>query len=96
MQFNNQVSKGDSIYLKIRLRDYERKLTKNKSLSFSDKHFDYDKIDIYDLEIDKIKYISKENAIKEWKHYTFGYWIALLISISFIVVGILILITTKK
>ena len=56
----NDVQRADSLYLDILTEDYEKKLTKEKPLSFFDKTIDYRRIDVYGLRDAHHEYLTED------------------------------------
>lgn len=54
----NDLKKGDEIYLTIEKDQYQKKISKKAHMSFLDKYFHYEKIDVVEVENKNFKYLS--------------------------------------
>ncbi|WP_073487277.1 MULTISPECIES: hypothetical protein [unclassified Flavobacterium] len=54
----SDFKKGDEIYLTIKKDQYQKKISKKAQMSFLDKYFHYEKIDVVEVENKNFKYLS--------------------------------------
>ncbi|MBI1307199.1 MAG: hypothetical protein GC181_11405 [Bacteroidetes bacterium] len=78
---------GDSVFVRIRKDDFLKKISREKKLSFSDKHFNYKFIDIYGLRNSNSEYIRYDdlNIVITSKENTY-------LGVAFIIVGFVLVV----
>lgn len=60
----NDFKKGNEIYLTIEKDQYQKKISKRAQMSFLDKYFHYEKIDVVEVDNDNFKYLSLDDFNK--------------------------------
>ena len=74
-RYLTKVKTGDTLFLDIKTDVYQKKLSKEKELSFSDKTVNYRKIYVYELKDKNRSYMAlkdNNNDRNEWGHYFWG------------------------
>lgn len=97
-RYLENVKTGDTLEIDIKIDDYEKKISKEKELSFTDKYINYQFITVYGLRDNSNKYLTLRNYNKEYKSdmNSIGYWILVLFSFGITGYGIFFTIKNKK